>query len=236
MTFSLRRVSAILLKDWYDLLKNSYILFTLAFPLLFAVWLGNMDVKSTYSFIFPINLALVICGCFVQAAMVAEEKEKSTLRGLLLSPATTLEILIGKSALSAIVTLVVIVASIFLTGFKVSSLPLFSLSILLCLIIYIAIGTLLGLLSRSVMETTIIGMPVLTLLGMGSVLKETIDNKIFAKVVDFLPSEQFNQIVMNISQSNNSNNTGKSLLILLAWVIVSLAITVITYNKRRFDK
>lgn len=236
MTFSLRRVSAILLKDWYDLLKNSYILFTLAFPLLFAVWLGNMDVKSTYSFVFPINLALVICGCFVQAAMVAEEKEKSTLRGLLLSPATTLEILIGKSALSAIVTLVVIVASIFLTGFKVPSLPLFSLSILLCLIIYIAIGTLLGLLSRTVMETTIIGMPVLTLLGMGSVLKETIDNKIFAKIVDFLPSEQFNQIVMNISQSNNSNNTGKSLLILLAWVIVSLAITVITYNKRRFDK
>ncbi|MBX4163318.1 ABC transporter permease [Priestia sp. YIM B13484] len=236
MTFSLRRVSAILLKDWYDLLKNSYILFTIAFPLLFAVWLGNMDVKSTYSFVFPINLALVICGCFVQAAMVAEEKEKSTLRGLLLSPATTLEILIGKSALSAIVTLVVIVASIFLTGFKVSSLPLFSLSILLCLIIYIAIGTLLGLLSRTVMETTIIGMPVLTLLGMGSVLKETIDNKIFAKIVDFLPSEQFNQIAMNIGESNNSGNTGKSLLILLVWVIVSLAITVITYNKRRFDK
>lgn len=236
MTFSLRRVSAILLKDWYDLLKNSYILFTLAFPLLFAVWLGNMDVKSSYSFVFPINLALVICGCFVQAAMVAEEKEKSTLRGLLLSPATTLEILIGKSALSAIVTLIVIVASIFLTGFKVPSLPLFSLSILLCLIIYIAIGTLLGLLSRTVMETAIIGMPVLTLLGMGSVLKETIDNKIFAKVVDFLPSEQFNQIAMNISQSNNSGNTGKSLLILLVWVIVSLAITVITYNRRRFDK
>jgi ABC-2 type transport system permease protein len=236
MTFSLRRVSAILLKDWYDLLKNSYILFTLAFPLLFAVWLGNMDVKSTYSFIFPINLALVICGCFVQAAMVAEEKEKSTLRGLLLSPATTLEILIGKSALSAIVTLVVIVASIFLTGFKVPSLPLFSLSTLLCLIIYIAIGTLLGLLSRTVMETTIIGMPVLTLLGMGSVLKETIDNKIFAKVVDFLPSEQFNQIAMNISHSNNSGNIGKSLLILIVWVILSLVITVITYNRRRFDK
>jgi len=236
MTFSLRRVSAILLKDWHDLLKNSYILFTLAFPLLLAVWLGNMDVKSTYSYTFPISLALVICGCFVQAAMVAEEKEKSTLRGLLLSPATTLEILVGKSALSAIVTLVVIVAAVFLTGFKIPSLPLFTLSILLCLIIYIAIGTLLGLLSRTVMETTIIGMPVLTLLGMGSALKETIDNKIFAKVVDFLPSEQFNQVAMNVSQNNNSGSIGKSLLILIVWVIISLVITFITYNRRRFDK
>ncbi|KRD87920.1 ABC transporter [Bacillus sp. Root147] len=236
MTFSLRRVSAILLKDWYDLLKNSYILFTIAFPLLLAVWLGNMDVKSTYSYTFPISLALVICGCFIQAAMVAEEKEKSTLRGLLLSPATTLEILVGKSALSAIVTLIVIVAAVFLTGFNIPSLPLFSLSILLCLIIYIAIGTLLGLLSRTVMETTIIGMPVLTLLGMGSALKETIDNKIFGKVVDFLPSEQFNRIAMNISQDNSSSNIGKSLLILIVWVIISLVITFITYNRRRFDK
>jgi ABC-2 type transport system permease protein len=79
-------------------------------------------------------------------------------------------------------------------------------------------------------------MPVLTLLGMGSVLKETIDNKIFAKVIDFLPSEQFNQIAMNISKSNNSGNIGKSLLILIVWVIISLVVTVITYNRPRFDK
>ncbi|RDZ07688.1 ABC transporter permease [Priestia megaterium] len=236
MFFSFRRVNAILIKDWKDLMKNSYILFTLAFPLVFAIWIGKMDIENTFTYIFPINFSLVICGCFVQAAMVAEEKEKSTLRGLLLSPATTSEILVGKSALSAITTIIVIIASIFLSNFEVPSLLWFSLTILLCLIIYITIGTLLGLLSRTVMETTIIGMPVLVLLGMGSVLKAVIDNDFLTKVIDFLPNEQFSNILINLNQGNNFNDISKSLLILVAWVFVTLIITFITYGKRRFDK
>jgi len=236
MFFSFRRVNAILIKDWKDLMKNSYILFTLAFPLVFAIWIGKMDIENTFTYIFPINFSLVICGCFVQAAMVAEEKEKSTLRGLLLSPATTSEILVGKSALSAITTIIVIIASIFLSNFKVPSLLWFSLTILLCLIIYITIGTLLGLLSRTVMETTIIGMPVLVLLGMGSVLKAVMDNEFLTKVIDILPNEQFSNILISLNQGNNFNDISKSLLILVAWFFVTLIITFITYGKRRFDK
>lgn len=76
MIFSFKRVNAIFIKDWKDLQRNSYILFTLAIPLVFAAMLGRMnaatDVLSTY----PINLALIIAGAFIQAAMVAEEKRK----------------------------------------------------------------------------------------------------------------------------------------------------------------
>ena len=46
MTFSLKRVQAIFLKDWKDLLKNSYILFTMAIPLAFAAWLGRYRVNN----------------------------------------------------------------------------------------------------------------------------------------------------------------------------------------------
>lgn len=171
MIFSFKRVNAIFIKDWKDLQRNSYILFTLAIPLVFAAMLGRMnaatDVLSTY----PINLALIIAGAFIQAAMVAEEKEKNTLRGLLLSPASTLEILIGKSALSGLMTILVIIGSIIFSGYTVPSLPLFSLSTLLGLVFYLATGTILGLLSRTVMETSIIGMPVLIIFGMSSMFK-----------------------------------------------------------------
>ena len=43
----------------------------------------------------------------------AKEKGKNTLRGLMLSPASILEILLGKSALTAITTTLVIIGSIF---------------------------------------------------------------------------------------------------------------------------
>ncbi|MCM3255736.1 ABC transporter permease [Priestia aryabhattai] len=235
MTFSLKRVNAILIKDWKDLLKNSYILVTLALPLIFAVMLRKLGAEGPLA-IFSINFALVISGCFVQAAMVAEEKEKNTLRGLLLSPASTLEILIGKSALSAIVTIVVIIASIFLSGFETPSILLFSLNIFLCLIFYITLGTLLGLLSKTVMETTIIGMPVLMIFGVGSLLKSAVDNKILLKIISVLPNEQFDAILSELNTKGGFNDLISHFLILITWAVLMILITFYTYGKRRFDK
>ncbi|MED4319769.1 ABC transporter permease, partial [Priestia megaterium] len=169
-------------------------------------------------------------------AMVAEEKEKNTLRGLLLSPASTLEVLIGKSALSAIVTIIVIVASVFLSGFETPSIFLFSLNVLLCLIIYITVGTLLGLFSRTVMETTIIGMPVLMIFGVGSLIKSAVNNEILLKIISLLPNEQFDEIISQLSRNGGLSDVINNFLILVVWVLVMLAITFYTYGKRRFDK
>ena len=52
---------------------------------------------------------MVVVGSFVQCSLIAEEKEKNTLRGLMLSPASTLEILGGKSLLSLIATMTIVV-------------------------------------------------------------------------------------------------------------------------------
>lgn len=235
MTFSLKRVQAIFLKDWKDLLKNSYILFTMAIPLAFAAWLGRIGSTTDAFHSMPISLALVIAGCFVQAAMVAEEKEKNTLRGLLLSPANTLEILIGKSALTSAVTIVIIIGSIYLSEFKVNSIPLFALLILLNLIIFISIGTILGLMSRTVMETTIVGMPVMILFGMGSMLRAFINNDTIQKILYYLPSEQFEKAWQSLSKGGGLGSVGSQLLILLVWCVATLVITVIIYGKRRFD-
>lgn len=141
MTFSFKRVNAIFIKDWKDLQRNSYVIFTLAIPLVFAAWLGRMGEENTVFSTYPINLSLIIAGAFIQAAMVAEEKEKNTLRGLLLSPASTAEIFVGKSTLSAVMSIVVIIGSIFLSDYKVPSPPLFIVSVLLGLVFYLATGT-----------------------------------------------------------------------------------------------
>ncbi|MDQ0185530.1 ABC transporter permease [Cytobacillus sp. FSL W7-1323] len=235
MIFSLKRVNAIFIKDWKDLQRNSYILFTLAIPLVFAAMLGRMnaatDVLSTY----PINLALIIAGAFIQAAMVAEEKEKNTLRGLLLSPASTLEILIGKSALSGLMTILVIIGSIIFSGYTVPSLPLFSLSTLLGLVFYLATGTILGLLSRTVMETSIIGMPVLIIFGMSSMFKPMVENATLINIIELLPNEQLNQIWFGLSDGKGAAEILMNLFILFLWVAVSFILTIVIYKKRRFD-
>lgn len=232
---SLRRMNAILIKDWKDLLKNSYILFTLAMPLVFSSWIGSRQDVNAYSAVILVNLALVITACFVQAAMVAEEKEKSTLRGLLLSPASTIEILIGKSALTAILTILIIAGSVLLGGITVPAIGISVLNILLCLIIYVVGGTLLGLLSRTVMETSIIGMPIMLLIGMGGIIKSVIENDTLKTLISYLPNDQFEQIWLALDKGKSFSDVGSHFLILVAWAIGVLVITIIVYRKRQFD-
>ncbi|SIT74259.1 ABC transporter permease [Edaphobacillus lindanitolerans] len=232
MTFSMKRVNAIFLKDWKDMQRNGYVLITLALPLVFAAWIGRMGEGSTSLAAMPITFALVIAGAFVQAAMVAEEKEKNTLRGLLLSPASTMEILVGKSLLSGVSTLVIIIGSIFLADFKVPSLPLFAVSILLGLVTFLAIGTLLGLLSRTVMETSILGTPVMVVFGMAGIFKEMISNETIVAVIDYLPSEQLAAVWSGLE---NGSEVGSHLLVLTVWAVAAVAVTVVVYKKRRMD-
>ncbi|NDI35323.1 ABC transporter permease [Chengkuizengella sediminis] len=236
MTFSLKRVYAIFTKDYKDLLKNSYVLFTIALPIFYALLLNRIgDENATFNLL-PINLALVITGAFIQAAIVAEEKEKNTLRGLLLSPASTLEILIGKSVLSAVVTVLVILICVKLGGFVIVSLSLFALMIFLNLIIYLAVGTMLGLLSRTVMETSIIGMPFMLVFGMISMFKPLFKNEMLLNAIEYLPGEQFAAAWMTISEGGQFGDITGELVVLTLWAIVAVVVTFITYGKRRFDK
>ncbi len=236
MTFSLKRVQAIFIKDWKDLAKNSYIIFTLAIPLFFAAWLGRQGVDDASFHLLPITLSLVISGCFVQAAMVAEEKEKNTLRGLLLSPASTTEILVGKSALTAVLTILIIIFSVFLAEINIVNLPLYSLLILLNLLIFIAIGTILGLVSRTVMETSIVGMPVMLIFGMGPMFQAMISHETILKIMSYLPSEQLSAVWLQMNDGSNQTGIVENLLILFAWCIVTFGITYIVYRRNRFDR
>lgn len=236
MISSMKRVQAIFIKDYKDLLKNAYILSTFAMPILFAAMLDRMGAEGPSVYTMPINLALVICGAFIQAAMVAEEKEKNTLRVLLLSPANTVEVFIGKSALSSIITIISIGLAIAISDFQVSHFPLFTLGILLNIIIYITIGTVLGLLSRTVMETTIVGIPVLAIFGMGSMFKGMIESNVMLKIIDYLPSEQLNAMAIELNDGGGIGATQNNLYILLVWGIISIALCFIIYRKQRFDK
>lgn len=55
-----------------------------------------------------INITFSMVATYVQCCLIAEEKEKNTLRSLMLSPASTSEILIGKSTLTFISTMLIV--------------------------------------------------------------------------------------------------------------------------------
>ncbi|MGQ3380123.1 ABC transporter permease [Priestia endophytica] len=234
MILSYKRIQAIFMKDWKDLMRNSYVLVTLVLPLVFAVMYDRMGAGEVGA-LFAINFAFVIAGAFIQSAMVAEEKEKNTLRGLLLSPASIIEVFIGKSLLSAFTTILIIAGCILLSNYEIPSLGLFILLSLINIITFVGIGTMLGLVSKTVMETSIIGMPILIVFGMASQIKLMIENETILNIIEYLPSEQFSTALIELSKGSELVDITKNIAILGIWAIVAVVATIITYKKRRFD-
>lgn len=118
MTFSWKRVNAIFVKDYKDFSRNMAVSIIIFFPPVLAALYSRMGTSSIESIYMIFNMGFAMVAAFVQSCLIAEEKEKNTLRGLMLSPATTTEILSGKSLLSFLLTLFSIVLSaIFLNIF-----------------------------------------------------------------------------------------------------------------------
>lgn len=101
MTLSWKRIYAIFNKDLKDLSKNMYVSSVLIMPIVLAFLYSNMGEVTIELHYLVINMTLASVTAFIQCAVIAEEKEKHTLRGLMLSPASLTEILTGKSLVTS---------------------------------------------------------------------------------------------------------------------------------------
>ena len=91
-----------------------------------------------------ITAFLFVAG-FVQSMVIAEEK-KHTLRVLMLSPASSVEVLLGKSILTACLTLGICIVNLFILDQFSGNLLLLGFIFLCGTILFIVIGTMIGLL------------------------------------------------------------------------------------------
>jgi ABC-2 type transport system permease protein len=235
MTFSMKRVNAIFQKDFKDISRNSAVSVTALMPLILAFIYGKVGGLTIEAHYMIINFTMVIVGSFVQCSLIAEEKEKNTLRGLMLSPASTLEILSGKSLLSLISTMIVVGIGAFLTGYKPENVLVITVAILLSSFFYIGLGTLLGLLAKSVMEASVIILPFMLLFGFGSMLTMFADKYPILKVVDYTPNMQLMDIAVKIESGVGLGGVWSNLGIIALWIIGIFTLTIIVFKKKRMD-
>ncbi|WP_318616388.1 ABC transporter permease [Sporosarcina sp. YIM B06819] len=236
MTFSMKRVNAIFQKDFRDISRNSAVSITVFMPLIMAFALGKMNEDiSIDGHYMVINIAMVVVGSFIQCCLIAEEKEKNTLRGLMLSPASTLEIIGGKSLLSLLAMIIIVVISAMLTGYKPENIVIIAGAILLTSFFFIGLGTLLGLLAKSVMEASVIIMPFMLIFGFGSMATMFADKYPILKVMDYTPNAQLADIAVKIESGVGLGGVWLNFGIIILWIIVVFALTVAVFKKRKMD-
>src|SRR5690625_1005040 len=234
MIFSMKRMTAIFQKDLKDLSKNMYVGTSLILPFMLALFYRNMDVISIETHYLIINLTFVV-GLFVQSAIIAEEKEKHTLRGLMLSPATLPEILTGKSLVSFLLTGVTILICVGILGYNPVSTLLITIALIISAFFYLALGTLIGLVSRTVIEASVIMLPVMFIFGFGSLFEILIEKYPMLGFTTYLPSVQLVELANEVEVGARFVDIGLNLVIIFIWFIVAALATVAVFKKREMD-
>lgn len=240
MNNSLKKIKALTKKELKSFIKNYNALLMFLLPIFFGLLYSNMYAQSTAMdkitiLVLCINMNLTLCGSFIIAMMIAEEKEKNTLRTLLLSGVSAIEFLTGKMVITLLLTQISSLILFFITGFGAKNMAWFLLFTFLVNISMVILGSLIGLIAPTQMSTGVIGMPILFLLLILPMFADYNDN--FKRIATFTPNYNMNTLITHFLNSGTmSAGQFRSIITIIVWILISLLAFFITYNKVGIDK
>lgn len=227
------RVMAIFEKDIKEFMKNTSILFTPFIAIILAVFYSRMESGEGLPLIVVyavvgITYSSVTSG--VMMILMAEENEKKTLRGLIMSPASYVEILLGKSLVTALMTFITLIISFIImestTMFDVQQI----IGLLILFLFFLFLGIAVGLFVKSVGMTTAYLMPIMFIFGFTSMIEFLgfAPDSIVIKITDYMPIPQ----LVAMGETGSWSAVG----IVLIWTIVAGLIAFASFQKVKKDR
>lgn len=235
MNLSMTRIQAILMKDYKEFSRNYAVSVMVLMPLVLAFLYNKSGANTINTYFLAINMAFTLVTAYVQCCLIAEEKEKNTLRSLMLSPASLGDILIGKSLFVFILTIVIVALTIFIVGYSPANLFILAIALILSTVFYIAIGTLCGLFAKTVMEGSLIILPVILIFGFGSFALALSSAFPILKIAEWLPSSQLAQLAEALEGTYTTMDVIIPIATIIAWSIVTWIVVGYIYKKRMVD-
>lgn len=242
MNFSIKKVRALTLKEFKNFTKNSNVLLMSLLPILFSIiytyiYSGKAadGVPKIDILFLCLDMNLSMVASFVTAMLIAEEKEKNTLRTLLLSGVSSMEFLTGKVTVTFITTILTNIIVFFITGMETQYLGWFLLFSLLVVTSMIVIGAIIGMLAPNQMSTSVIGLPVILLFFLVPMLADFNDN--IRRVAKFTPNYSMNLLLRHLFKGEALSGTDLPALITIAvWIALTAILFAVTYSKVGIDK
>lgn len=236
MVFSIRRVNTLIIKEMKDMLKNINVFGMCLLPLILAILYSQMISGDGRTNI--LSLFLIMNSCMiipmVMAMLIAEEKEKNTMRTLMLSTVSPLEFLTSK-AIVTWVTAAITNLGIFL-ALEVDTKYILAYLVVAILLStsMILMGAVVGILSKDLMSSGINGMPIILLFFVIPSLASK--NKTLEKITDFLPTYHSELLFSKIMKGDNILLTGRlDFLVLLIWILIAGLSFIVIFKRKRLD-
>jgi ABC-2 type transport system permease protein len=230
----IQRITAIFEKDLKDFMKNMMLLTMPLIPIVLALLYTRMGGDNEA---FPVFLLYIIVGTTYSAVtsssmmtMMAEENEKKTLRGLIQSPATMMDVIIGKSLVTGLITFIALAVSLVIVDIE----PFLNFRVILGLILlflfFLLLGIGIGLFTKSIAATSVYLMPVMFLFGFTPMFEMLglNEDSIALKVADALPIMQAIEI--------HHTTSWIPLGIIAVWVVGAALFMYVCFKKTMTDE
>lgn len=243
MAVSMRKIKALLRKEVKTLPKNKNVLFMSLIPILLSVFcnylLGNSNrgnpMVATEMLFVCVGMNVTLISSYIVAMLIAEEKEKNTLRTLMLSGVTPMEFFVGKMLITVLMSEITDLAIFFIIGINIRYLGTFLLLTTLVVLSMIGIGGAIGIIAPNQMATGMIGMPVLMVLVFVPML--ALINDTMAKISKFLPNYSMKLLLDQTMLGAKSGVQALfQIMVIILWIILSAVVFTVTYHKIGLDK
>ncbi|WP_080803316.1 ABC transporter permease [Arabiibacter massiliensis] len=241
----MRKTGALVAKDFKDLVKNPVVFICCLFPLAFALMYKNMmggaaeaspeAAVHVTGFLLSTSLCITagMVAMMVSATALAEEKEKHTLRTLMLANVGAGQILASRALVSLGAIAVVDAACFFIVGGPMSSFAPYLVIGVVGSIPIVLVSLLVGLASRDQMTASLYITPVflVALAPMVSMMSEEVDN-----VVRYFPTGGMDSLVkLSVEGTLFTADAVAPIVITLVWIALSLAAFMLLYKRLTRD-
>lgn len=232
MILHLYKVRALVAKDVKDVLKNGNMLLLSLLPILFTALYSSMDFggeKMPSDYVLTMGLLMNLCMVPISAMsmIIAEEKEKNTLRTLMLSNVSAAEFLLSKATVIFLLTQVSNLIIYFITGPESVGIGLFLVVTCLGSLCMMFFGALIGIVSKNQMSTGMLSAPVMLIMLLPAIFAML--NESIEKFARFTPSYALIQLLAS------PPDAAFYIAVIAVWTLIVGLLFALVYRKKRLD-
>lgn len=233
---NIRIIKCLIKKDFKNCFLNKNILLMMIVPIFFCFIYKNITQDPTYVLWLCAMFSISIIPTTVLPMMVAEEKEKNTLRSLMLANVTAFEFLFSKAFVCVLLTLVDALIVFFIMKTDTTLLPIYTGSIILSTTSLLLLGAVAGLFSKDQASAGTIATPLMLIVMMPSVFSGL--SEFMEKVSILVPTTSFRTLLF--SQIDGlpflSYENIIAVIVCLVWLVIGWILFKIMFKRFGFDK
>lgn len=230
----MNNIRAVFMKQLLDTLKNKTVFIQfLMFPVMAVIMENAINIEGMPEHFFAKLFAVMFIGMAplsCMSAIISEEKEKNTLRALMMSSVRPWQYLVSVGAYIFIMCMVGISVFAALAGYRGGELAIFIFCTAFGIILSELTGAAIGIFSKNQMTATSLTLPVMMIFSFSPML--SMFNETVRKIAGITYLQQISNIINGIGTSEIS---AKSIVIIAVNFALGLVLFAAAYRKKGLE-